>query len=364
MTMVTASAAVVALVGILGVTLLIPGHRHQHKVVTPGTAPPKHVVPQAPTRADLMGPPSALLPNSMFDQRVTSWPLNPLSAELAQEIVKQYKSAYGAVTVNTDRPVYWASAHQPRTAIHVQPGCQDFLAQTGTMVPIPRGAVPGATSDGIMTIYQPSTHSAWEFWKASHSGGTWSACWGGKLDMRTTDGVFPFPYGETASGISNLATEITEQDIASGAIRHTVGMAVLGDSCDWSGTSVHGGLFPADRTDCGYKTPGWPSEGQWFRFPPGMPVPKGLAPFARMVFKAIQTYGAVVVDQAAAVAVLADQPSAWRIAGNRGVCPITASFGGLPAYKVIAGLPWGQLQAIDPPSYVHNWLTSARHEAN
>lgn len=348
--MIVAAYVLAVLAALVGLFVVGTVSRHVRNVAGRQAAPERPWRPAMLTPADRVGPPSLLLPDSMFDRPVSSWTVAPGSATLAASIVKQYRSAYGSVTVNTDRPVYWASPAQPRVAMHVASGCQDFLVQTGDLVPIPAGAEPGHTSDGILTVYQPSTHSAWEFWRAQDTGGSWSACWGGKLDTRTTNGVFPFPYGETASGISNLATEITENDIASGAIRHAVGMVVLGDSCDWSGTSVHGGLYPANRSDCGYKTPGWPVEGQWFRFPPGLAMPRGLTPFAQMVFKAIQTYGAVVVDQAAAVAVLADQPSAWTAAGNRGIDPITASFEGVPAYKVIAGLPWGKLQALEPPA--------------
>ncbi len=345
------SVGIVALlVAVIGVLIAGTGTNHGPKRGGPEAAPQRPWRPALVTPADRAGPPSLLLPRSIFGRPITSWPVAAESPVLANDIVKQYHAAYGNVTVNTDRPVYWAAPGQPRVAMHVLPGCQNFLTQTGALVPIPPGAVPGHSSDAILSVYQPSTHSAWEFWRTAQKDGSWYACWGGKIDTRTTNGVFPFPYGETASGISNLATEITENDIATGAIRHAVGMVVLGDSCDWSGTSVHGGLFPANRTDCGYKTPGWPAEGQWFRFPPGLAMPPRLTPFAQMVFRAIQTYGAVVVDQSAAVAVLADQPSAWRVAGNRGVDPITASFDGVPAYKVIAGLPWGKLQAVTPPT--------------
>ena len=111
--------------------------------------------------------------------------------------------------------------------------------------------------------------------------------------------MFPNPYGESASGISNLATEISEADIASGSIDHTIAFEVLGDNCD-------GSIPPADRTDCGENVANAPDEGSYFRFAAGTPMPSGLTPFAQMVFKAISTYGMVVVDQGGAVALEAD----------------------------------------------------------
>jgi hypothetical protein len=78
-------------------------------------------------------------------------------------------------------------------------------------------------------------------------------------------------------------------------------------------------------------------------------MPGGLVPFAQMVFKAIQSYGAVVVDQGGAVGLNVDQPSAWAGEGHSGTDPITASMDGLATYQVVATLPWGDLQTVDPP---------------
>jgi hypothetical protein len=68
-----------------------------------------------------------------------------------------------------------------------------------------------------------------------------------------------------------------------------------------------------------------------------------------MVFKAVQNYGMVIVDQGGAVALEADQPSVWAAEGNSGTDPITASVDGLQGYQVVASLPWQDLEAVDPP---------------
>lgn len=289
---------------------------------------------------------------------MTGWNVDSGSSALVANIVAQYQSAYGEVAVNFNRPVYEVPANQPMVTVTVQSGCNDFTGDqatpngsgaTGTEVPVPSYATVGDSSDQILTVYQPSTSREWEFWLAQDSGGAWSACWGGELDMATSNGVFPNPYGETASGISNLATEITEGDIASGSINHAIGFEVLGSECDWDNSTSYGGIYPATRSDCGEQIAGAPMEGQWFRFPAGLAMPSGLSPFAQMVFKAIQTYGMVVVDQGGAVALEADQTGVWSAEGNSGTDPITASIDGLQGYQVVASLPWQDLQAIDTP---------------
>lgn len=318
----------------------LPVISHSSKPVVPKT------LSTSPT-----GPPASLMPDSVFNNNVQSWPVDPNSAAIVSNVVAQYQSAYGGVTVNLNRPVYEVPADQPMVEVSVSSGCQNFTVGTGTKVPIPAYAVAGASSDEIMTVYQPSSKRAWEFWLATDNNGKWSACWGGELDMATSDGVFPQPYGETGSGISNLATEITEGDIASGAIDHAIGIEVLGDECDWDNATLYGGLYPADRSDCGEQITGAPMEGQWFRFPAGLAMPSGLEPFAQMVFKAVQTYGMVVVDQGGAVALEADQSTVWGAEGNSGTDPITVSLHGAVPYQVVTGLPWSSLQVVDPPHH-------------
>ncbi|MGH9106621.1 MAG: hypothetical protein ACRDZX_12445 [Acidimicrobiales bacterium] len=265
--------------------------------------------------------------------------MDPSSARFANDVVADYQSHYGSVGVNTE-PIYRVPANQPAVTVTPSPGCGNFTADTGTSIPVPAFAQLNGSSDNPLVIYQPSSSTEWELWQAKrNANGTYSACWGGRLDMASSDGVFPSPYGLSATGISYLATTITSADVASGSIDHAI--AVILPSCNYS-------VYPADRTDCG-SNPGQPAEGQWFRFAPGTPMPSGLTPFAQMVFRAVQRYGMVVVDQGGAVMLQAEQPSDWSAQGYSGASPISASWGGQPEYKVVASLPWSDLQAVDPP---------------
>jgi hypothetical protein len=285
--------------------------------------------------------PASQWPNSLFNKDVGDWSVDPNSAEFASDVVADYEADFGAVGVNT-MPIYSVPADQADVSISVSPGCNDFTRDTGTQAPIPPYAALNGSSDNPLVIYQPSTSTEWEFWQVVRDSSTsYSACWAGKLSMATSDGVFPFPYGMSATGISYLATTVTESDVESGAINHAI--AVILPHCNYS-------VYPADRTDC-TASPGQPGEGQWFRFPPGTTCPATdcTTPFAQMVFNAIQTYGMVVVDQGGAVMIEAEQQSDWAAQGHTGTDPITASWDGLPEYQVIASLPWSTLQTVDPP---------------
>ncbi len=285
-------------------------------------------------------PPSSSMPFSVFNSDAQNWAVSANSAEYVSDFVTDYEDSYGSVGVNT-APVYWVSASQPDAPISVSSGCNGFTADTGTEVPIPSYASLNGSSDDPLMLYQPSTGTGWEFWQAqSNSDGSYSACWGGKIDLSASNGVFPKPFGLSATGISYLGTMITEADVASGSINHAIAVALPG---------CYDYVYPADRMDCPSHPGdlvGEPPEGQWYRFPADLPMPSGLTPFGQMVFKAIQTYGMVVTDYAGAVMLEAEQPSDWAAQGNSGTDPISASWEGQAEYSVVANLPWDQLQAL------------------
>lgn len=315
---------------------------------TPAAAPPATTAPvttpatastpvAAPSSA---GPtPSSDFPSSVFDRNVQGWPVDPNSAGFVNDFVTDYKDNYGTVGVNS-MPIYSVPSNQAEASISVSSGCNSFLSSTGSEIPIPSYTSLNGSSDSPLIVWQPSTQTDWELWQASQrSGGSFSACWGGKLDMATSDGVFPPTLGLSATGISYLATTVTEADVASGSINHAI--AVTLPTCS-------GYVYPADRGDCTGAS-GQPAEGQWFRLPADVAMPSGLSPFAQMVFRALQNYGAVVTDRGGSVSLESEQTSDWAAEGHSGTDPITASWDGQQEYQVVASLPWNDLQVVDPP---------------
>ena len=306
---------------------------------TTTAAPTTTVAPPVPADNPLT-PPARVMPYSVFNSDAQDWAVSAESSQYVSDFVTDYQDNYGNVGVNT-APIYWVSADQVDSPISVTTGCNDFTSETGTEAPIPTYASLNGSSDDPLMIYQPSTGTAWEFWEVqANPDGSYSACWGGKLSMSTSNGVFPSPFGLSATGISYLGTTITEADVASGSIDHAIAVALPG---------CYGYVYPADREDCPShpdNVPGQPPEGQWFRFPANLPMPSGLTPFGQMVFKAIQTYGMVVTDYAGAVMLEAEQPSDWAAEGNSGTDPVTASWDGQAEYSVVANLPWSELQAV------------------
>ena len=64
-------------------------------------------------------------------------------------------------------PVYTVPADEPEATLTVAPNCTDFIADTGTEVPIPSYASLNGSSDSPLVVFQPSTDSEWELWQVS-----------------------------------------------------------------------------------------------------------------------------------------------------------------------------------------------------
>jgi len=269
------------------------------------------------------------------------------SSTLVNNFSTQIHNYYGNVSINDGayaEPTYVADSSTPTVTMGVASGCNNFLSNTGTQVPIPAGAVPATGGDGELIVYQASTNSEWEFWQARQTGtSSWVACWGGKLTNVSTakPGLFPPNFGSSATGIPYLGTIPTLMDVQNGAINHVIPIAVV--DCN---TMVP----PANRTDCGSNNSDSIPEGTWFRLNPSLNVNNySLTPFAKMVFVAMQKYGLIVADKGGAMMIPTEDPRDWKNTGHSGTDPLTGSFNGQPEYNVFNNMPWGQLQVINPP---------------
>lgn len=305
-------------------------------------------------------------PGGLFDMPLPSAPtVAPHSSSIVASILRgQVNSGYDfaihAGPGGGGEAIYYAPAGAPLIPITVkdEPGggraCNDFQGgapgATGPAIPLPPNAWgTSGVSDSPLTIYQRSTDTLWETWRTFRTdAGAWSACWGGMMtNASTSGGVFPSPYGLSASGIAYLATVITYADVQAGVINHAIGLDVfVTPGCNPAIAS------PADRTDCHGSAPDGgtvadlPSEGTWLFLPKNVPEPAGLQPLAKLIFKAWQDYGMVVIDQAGAVEVNAEDSEDWTLTGHAAPDPLTLSMGTQHNYDVLQPLPWNELQVV------------------
>jgi hypothetical protein len=271
-----------------------------------------------------------------------------LSKEYVTNLVRMVPQYYGAATITTgDYAVatYTAGSTTARVPVKFS-NCQNNWASppTGLMeqigsVPIPSDAKPPTGTDHAMVIWQPSTDTVWELWRAEKRADGWYACWGGRISPASTSwGAFLPPYGVSASGLSLLAGIIRLDELQAGSINHAVGIAL---------PEVRKGVFvwPAKRTDGRVDNPLAIPEGQRFQLDPSLDVETlPISRVAKMIAKAVQRYGMVVMDYGGVVGFGAEWERPFIDA--TGVNPYKALFEGKPNYKVLDGFPWNRLIAL------------------
>ncbi len=313
-------------------------------------------------------------PTSFWYQPIpANAPLNANSAAYAQNLASQVQTYYGDVNLNTDTyaaPVYYVQTSGTPYTTSSDPNATPLFQVSGTVdvassgacnssgyvdpalaaqwqgVPIPAGATVAKGTDKEMDIYDISTQTFWEFWVMSNTNGQWSGCWGGRIqNAGQSDGIFPNPYGGSATGLPYEAGEITAAELASGKIDHVMGIAIV-NAAAWNVFS-----WPANRSD-GYNPNNLPDqipEGIRMRLDPSVDVDAlNLNPIARTIAIAAQKYGFVVWDKAGSVTLRMSNPMSYQLAGKPN--PYVALFGNTASYAILNGFPWDKMQFL-PMNY-------------
>lgn len=287
-------------------------------------------------------------PNSFWNAPLPSTtPIDPKSAIFAAEIEDQISDYYGNVAINTwqnSAPVYEVPAGTPTVAVKFN-NCQNKayepaeLMEQLSAVPIPDHAVPAKGNDNSMIIWQPSTDQVWEMWKVQKRSDGWYACWGGRIqDASQSNGVFDAHYGVAATSLSLLGGHMRINELQAGEIDHAISLGLVRTR-----KGVHS--WPANRTDGAIVDENAIPEGQRFRLDPSLNVDVlKISPFAKMVAKAMQKYGAVVSDKSGSVSIYGEDPVQHMAGGKPN--PYESLFGGLSMSKVMNNFPWNRVQAL------------------
>ena len=246
--------------------------------------------------------------------------------------------------VNTTRystPVYTVPADQPTVRVRLDNTHED-LREAFREVPIPPGARPAAGSDGHMVVWQPSTDTMWEFWKARIWLDGWHARYGGKMEnVSSNPGHFTEPnprWGATATSLPLLGGLMRLDELELGHIDHALALALPERRADaWS--------WPAQRTDGRSLHLNAIPSGARFRIDPRLDLSSlDLSPMVRAMAEAAQRYGLVVRDGAGSIAFYAEDPS------PNGINPFVG-IGGLFGGRYISHMlreefPWEHLQVL------------------
>ena len=244
--------------------------------------------------------------------------------------------------VNSTRystPVYTVPADQRMVRVKLDNTQRDLQAAF-ERVPIPRGARPAAGSDRHMVIWQPSTDTMWEFWRARHTWNGWHARYGGRMtNVSSNPGYYTENprWGATATSLPLLGGLMRIDELKAGRINHALALALPeARARAWS--------WPAQRTDGDTNRPNAIPQGARFRLDPKLDLDSiEMAPFVRAMAIAAQRYGIIVRDGARAVTFYAEDPTPT---GRNPFLGRTGLFGGRYVSHALRDFPWKHLQVL------------------
>jgi hypothetical protein len=254
-------------------------------------------------------------------------PLAPNSAAIVANIKSDKDNNFQVWSMNThtwSSPIYPVDAHTPGLRWTFSdclnlPELAPVIADTLSSVPTPPGMLTSQGTDNTVAIYQPSTDTYWDFWRAAQdASGNWSACWGGKIEHYSRNpGIFTNPLGAAATGLPFGAFLIRIEELQRGRIDHAVNIQtvrVRKDCISW----------PANRNDGNTEGVDIPCEGQRFRLDPTFDVSTLRSPAARTIGRAMQEYGLILSDVSGSLATQAEDPR-----------PYMATHGGINPYQLL-----------------------------
>jgi hypothetical protein len=351
-------AVLAGLVGVVIAAIAVVWVTSQHSQHHPPaiTRPSPPTVPTTPAQF--------FAPDSIWNRALPAdAPLAPNSASVVAGLEQQVDSeATGIATASYGTRIYTVGANQPTVHVSLVEITDPALQKAFDAVPIPKDARPAPGTDGYLVVYQPSTDTMWEFWKASRdAGGHWTARWGGRmLDVSTNPGYYrnivdpagqvleQATWGAPATSLPLVGGTMLISELRAGTINHALALLVH-DTCagEWS--------FPAQRTDGNMiDDPSCIPEGAHFRLDPNLNLASLHLPhFVYMMAVAAQRYGVIVDDRTAGVGFRAEDPAQFeaRYGYNpyfgRRLKPGTAGalFNKWPA-QLVHDFPWSHLQLL------------------
>jgi hypothetical protein len=311
----------------------------------PGLPSDSTVPPSASESGSRPMPLRPFAPDSVWNQALAAGaPLDTRSDVYVDDLNRQVRQY--APWINTTQystPVYTVPIDQPtvRVALDEMAAYLPLLQRAWEQVPIPPDARPAAGTDGQMVVWQPSTDTMWEFWRASRQADGWHARYGGRMEhVSGNPGYFTDPsnWGATATSLPLLGGLIRLDELAAGHIDQALAMAI-------PETRASCFSWPAQRTDGTVIGEQAIPEGTRFRIDPGLDLSAmPMRPIVRMLAEAAQRYGIVIRDRAGAVTFYAEDPT--PIGQNPYAGPSGYFGAGYLDQLLRQEFPWQHLQAL------------------
>jgi hypothetical protein len=232
-------------------------------------------------------------------------------------------------------PIYTATTSTPRVAITcTAPSSWGKCPLAGLKVPLSVKYTPNSGSDGVLVVLDRTADKAYELWRASRSGSTWTTEWGGVSNLKGSgwNGV------ATATGASRIGGVVLLSELKKGVIPHALAVQS-------SQTCASTYLSPANKTDGTSTSASCIPEGAHIQLSPSVNVKKlGLGKVNLAVATALQKYGAYVVDTGGSSLSISFQRSPGTSANYAGSSYVAL---GIKAdYYAFSRIPWTKMRVL------------------
>ncbi len=284
--------------------------------------------PLSPWNTPIPAKPSLMKGSAAFVQAIADNGL-PLTSDVDQYTIAVYTT--GADTpLRTIKLSGWFSSYDAGDNSRVGYG----FAPTISAVPIPRDASPAAGSDGQMVFWDPRTGVEYGFWRfTKDAAGNYTAQNGYRYHtVAGYHGRFADGKAGRGAGLPYLAGLVRPCEFAQGRIEHALAFAYKSPSRSF--------VYPASKSDglgvLGVDIP----EGARLQLDPALGEADfdrwGLSREARVVARALQTYGMYVVDTSGSSKLFVEARQ-------------TAGWGSSIGRDLVSRIPWAYLRVVAAP---------------
>lgn len=234
-------------------------------------------------------------------------------------------------------PIYSATGSTPKYAVDCTgPASWGACPLEAKTLPIPSGAAPNQGSDGVMAVVDTATNTVSEYWQAAKSpSGTWTTSWGAINSMSGSG----WGGSSTGAGASRIGGVVRVAEIQAGVIDHALVM---------QSDNVCKGVYraPALKTDGDSTRSDCIPEGARLQLDPSINVEaiSGITAGEKAVAKALQAYGAYVIDRAGtslAVSFELAPDATWSTPGS-----VYKAAGFDWDYYGMPKVPWNKLRVL------------------
>ena len=243
--------------------------------------------------------------NTWYDKIPVNPKLFEHSSDYIQDILinaDHFDAAYGEWSV----PIHYAPSGTSNVTVTMRSSTgicgSNATAKGWNVVPIPSGALPAANADNCAGQYRDghmvvfNDQYVWEFFNAEYCGGTWITSCVRRYD-RSGNGInSPYDnkgYCRACSGSALANGTVSKSEIEAGVIDHALSFCYWGE-----GNTNYTGEYPCGVERGVVSTRQYAMHmGMRIQLNPALDCNSiGLNNFGRIICKALQDYGAILVD--------------------------------------------------------------------